>query len=292
MASFKIVTDSTADLPKEYLAENDIDCLNLCYIMDGVTYGGETGKEMDVKEFYNQMRAGNMPTTSQVNPEEAKKYFENIIADGYMEILYLAFSSGLSGTYNSGRIAAEEIMEEHPDVRIIVIDSLCASLGEGLFVHRAVEMRKQGKSLNETAEWMKKHIQNFVHMFTVDDLFHLHRGGRVSKATAIVGSLVGIKPVLHVDNEGHLVAVDKVRGRKKSLIKLVDYMEEKMGSYKADNDIIMISHGDSLEDAQFVADEIKKRFGIEKFLINHVGPTIGAHSGPGTIALFFLGENR
>lgn len=292
MGNFKIVTDSTADLPKDYLAEHEIDCLNLCYIMDGVTYGGETGKEMDVKEFYDQMRAGKMPTTSQVNPDEAKTYFESVIADGYMEILYLAFSSGLSGTYNSGRIAAEEIMEEHPDVKIIVIDSLCASLGEGLFVYRAVEMKKQGKSLNETAEWLKKHVQNFVHMFTVDDLNHLHRGGRVSKTTAIIGTLVGIKPVLHVDREGHLVAVDKVRGRKKSLLKLVDYMEEKMGSYKADNDIVMISHGDALEDAQFVADEIKKRFGIEKFLINPVGPTIGAHAGPGVIALFFIGESR
>ncbi len=292
METFKIVTDSTADLPKEYLAENNIDCLNLCYIMDGVTYGGETGTEMDVKEFYDQMRAGKMPTTSQVNPDEAKKYFENIIADGYMEILYLAFSSGLSGTYNSGRIAAEEIMEEHPGVKIVVIDSLCASLGEGLYVYRAVEMRKQGKSFEETAQWMKEHVQNFVHMFTVDDLNHLHRGGRVSKATAILGTLVGIKPVLHVDSEGHLVAVDKVRGRKKSLLKLVDYMEEKMGSFKTDNDMVMISHGDALEEAQFVADEVKKRFGIEKFLINPVGPTIGAHAGPGVIALFFLGESR
>lgn len=292
MGSFKIVTDSTADLPKEYLTENDIDCLNLCYIMDGVTYGGETGKEMDVKKFYDQMRTGKMPTTSQVNPDEAKKYFKNIIADGYMEILYLAFSSGLSGTYNSGRIAAEEIMEEYPDVKIIVIDSLCASLGEGLYVYRAVELRKQGKSLAETAKWLQEHIQNFVQVFTVDDLFHLHRGGRVSKATAIVGSLVGIKPILHVDSEGHLTAIDKVRGRKKSLLKLVDYMEEKMGSYKDKNDIVTISHGDSLEDAQFVADEIKKRFGIEKFLINPVGPTIGAHAGPGVIALFFMGESR
>ena len=292
MAGFKIVTDSTADLPKEYLAENEIGCLNLCYIMDGVTYGGETGKEMDVKEFYDQMRAGKMPTTSQVNPEEAKKYFESIIADGYMEILYLAFSSGLSGTCNSGRIAAEEIMEEHPDVKIIVIDSLCASLGEGLFVYYAVEMRKQGKSFSETAEWMKKHIQNFVHMFTVDDLNHLHRGGRVSKTTAVIGTLVGIKPILHVDSEGHLVAVDKVRGRKKSLLKLVDYMQEKMGSFREDNTMVMLSHGDAPEDAQFVADEVKKRFGIDKFLINPVGPTIGAHAGPGVIALFFLGEDR
>lgn len=292
METFKIVTDSTADLPKEYLEENSIACLNLCYIMDGVTYGGATGKEMDVKEFYDSMRGGKMPTTSQVNPDEAKKHFESILAEGYKEILYLAFSSGLSGTYNSGRIAAEEIMEERPDVKIIAIDSLCASLGEGMFVYRAVEMRKQGKSLEETAAWMKEHVQNFVHVFTVDDLNHLHRGGRVSKATAIIGTLVGIKPILHVDSEGHLTAIDKVRGRKKSLLKLVDLMDEKMGSYKDSNDIIMISHGDALEDAQFVADEIKKRFGVESFMINPVGPTIGAHAGPGVVALFFMGEER
>lgn len=292
METFKIVTDSTADLPKEYLEENNIGCLNLCYLMDGVTYGGETGQEMDWKKFYSLMRDGKMPTTSQVNPEEAKKHFEAILAEGYKEILYMAFSSGLSGTYNSGRIAAEEVMEEHPDVKIIVIDTLSASLGEGLFVYRVVEMRKQGKSLEETAAWAKEHIQNFVQVFTVDDLNHLHRGGRVSKATAIIGTLAGIKPVLHVDSEGHLTAINKVRGRKKSLLKLVDYMEEKMGSYRNKNDVITISHGDAEEDAQFVADEIKKRFGIEHFIIGPIGPTIGAHSGPGTIALFFMGDRR
>lgn len=292
MAEFKIVTDSTADLPEEYLKKHGIACMNLCYTMDGVTYSGDTGKELDYKVFYDMMRNGKMSTTSQINPEESRQHFERFVAEGEKEILYLAFSSGLSGTYSSACISAQEVMDEHPGCRIEVVDSLCASLGEGLFVHRAVEMRAAGKSLEETAEWMRAHVQNFVHVFTVDDLNHLYRGGRVNKATAVIGTIAGIKPILHVDEEGHLIPIDKVRGRKKSLLALVDYMEKKMGSRKAENDIIFISHGDALEDAQFVADEVKRRFGIDNFLINPIGPTIGTHSGPGTIALFFIGDER
>ena len=183
-------------------------------------------------------------------------------------------------------------LEENKDCKIIVVDTLAASLGEGLLVHKAVELRKAGKSLEETAKWVEENKLHLVHAFTVDDLFHLHRGGRVSKATAIVGSMINIKPILHVDNEGHLIALSKSRGRKKSLHALVDYMEEKIGSYANQNDVIFISHGDCIEDANLVKEEVEKRFGIKKFLINEVGPTIGAHSGPGTVALFFLGESR
>lgn len=208
---FKIVTDSTADLPAEYLKEHDLGCINLSYIMDGVTYG--QGQELPEKEFYALMRNGKMPTTSQVNPEEAKNHFLKYLKEN-KEILCIAFSSGLSGTYNSMRVAAEEIMEEQPDCRIIVIDSLCASLGEGLLVHKAVTLRDQGKSLEEVAEWVKNNRLHLVHVFTVDDLYHLYRGGRVSRATAVVGTLAGIKPKLHVDDEGHLIVIGKVRGRK------------------------------------------------------------------------------
>lgn len=286
---FKIVTDSTADLPLEYLEEHKLGCMHLGYILEGVTYGCD--REMPWKEFYAMMREGKMPTTSQVNPEEAKDYFKEFIKED-KEILYLAFSSGLSGTYNSAKLAAEEVMEENPDCRIIVIDTLCASLGEGLIVHKAVCMRDEGKSMDEVADWVNAHLQNLVHVFTVDDLYHLYRGGRVSKTTAFIGTLAGIKPKLHVDEEGHLILIGKVRGRKKSLTALVDYMEEKMGTFQAENDIVFISHGDALEDAEFVRDQVKERFGIKNFLINNIGPTIGAHSGPGTIALFFMGEER
>lgn len=289
---FKITTDSTADLPVEYLKEHNVGCMPISYIVDGVTYGRD--KELDWKEFYSLMRNdGKMPTTSQINPAEAKEYFEEFIKTD-KEVLHLAFSSGLSGTYGNLCIAAEEIMEEHPDCRIIVVDSLCASMGEGLFVHKAVKMRDEGKTIEETADWLRTNVQNFTHVFTVDDLFHLYRGGRVSKTAAVIGTMAGIKPKLHVDSEGHLIVIGKVRGRKKSLNALVDYMEEKMGSYLSENrqDYVFISHGDALEDAEYVRDQIKERFGIENFLINHIGPTVGAHSGPGTIALFFMGESR
>lgn len=289
---FKITTDSTADLPLEYLQEHNVGCMPISYIVDGNTYGRD--RELDWKEFYSMMRNdGKMPTTSQINPAEAKEYFEEFIKTD-KEILHLAFSSGLSGTYGNLCIAAEEIMEEHPDCRIIVVDSLCASMGEGLFVHKAVKMRDEGKTIEETADWLRTNVQNFVHVFTVDDLFHLYRGGRVSRTAAFIGTLAGIKPKLHVDSEGHLIVIGKVRGRKKSLNALVDYMEEKMGSYLSENrqDYVFISHGDALEDAEYVRDQIKERFGIDNFLINHIGPTVGSHSGPGTIALFFMGESR
>lgn len=289
---FKITTDSTADLPVEYLQEHNVGCMPISYILDGVTYGRD--RELDWKEFYRLMKEeGKMPTTSQINPAEAKEYFEEYIQHD-KEILHLAFSSGLSGTYNNMRMAAEEIMEEHPDVKIIVIDSLCASLGEGLFVHKAIRMRDAGKSMEETADWLREHIRNFVHVFTVDDLFHLYRGGRVSKTSAVVGTLAGIKPKLHVDDEGHLIVIGKPRGRKKSLNALVDYMGEKMGSWEQENrdDCILISHSDALEDAEYVRDQVRERFGMEHFIINHIGPTIGAHTGTGTVALFFMGESR
>lgn len=286
---FKITTDSTADLPEEYLLSKKISCINLSYILDGVTYG--QGMEMSSKAFFKMMREGKMPTTSQVNPAEAKLFFEKLIEKD-KEILHLAFSSGLSGSYNNTALAAEEVMEEHPDCRIIVVDTLCASMGEGLLVYKAVQLREQGKSLDETVQWINANLLNFVHAFTVDDLNHLYRGGRVSKTAAVIGTLVGIKPVLHVDNEGHLINIDKIRGRKKSLLALVDYMEQKTKDYPHKNDMVMISHGDALEDARFVRDKIRERLGIENFMINDLGPVIGAHTGPGLIALFFMGTDR
>ncbi len=289
---FRITTDSTTDLPVEYFEEHNIGCMPISYILDGVTYGRD--RELDWKEFYRLMREeGKMPTTSQINPEEAKGYFEEFIKTD-KEILHLAFSSGLSGTYNNVRMAAEEVMEEHPDVKIIVLDSLAASMGEGLFVHKAVNLRDEGKSMEETAKWLQQHALNVVHVFTVSDLFHLHRGGRVSKTTAVIGTLASIKPKLHVDDEGHLIMIGKLRGRKKSLQALVDYMDTNMGSWRQENekDCIFISHGDCLEDAEYVRDLIRERYGFEHFLISHIGPTIGAHSGAGTVALFFMGEKR
>lgn len=288
MSSFKIITDTTADLPKEYILENGVGEFSLSYEICGEVHSADN--ELPYSQFYQLMRAGNATKTSQVNPDRAKEGF--LKEKECKDILYIAFSSGLSGTYNSVRLAAEEVMEEDPSYHIVVIDSKCASLGEGLLVYKAVELRNQGKTLEETVNWINDNIYHFVHMFTVDDLNHLFRGGRVSKSAAIVGTVLNIKPVLHVDNEGHLVALGKERGRKKALLSLVDSMEKKMGSFKDKNDVVFISHGDCLEDAEFVKEEIKNRFGIEKFIINFIGPTIGSHSGPGTVALFFMGDER
>ncbi|MBP7386829.1 MAG: DegV family protein, partial [Lachnospiraceae bacterium] len=196
------------------------------------------------------------------------------------------------GSYSSTKIAASEMEEDNFPHKVVVVDSLCASMGEGLLVHKAVQMKENGATLEETVKWLEENKLHLVHNFTVDDLFHLHRGGRVSKTAAVLGTMINLKPVLHVDDEGHLIMVSKVRGRKKSLITLVDNMEKQMGSYRDQNDIVFISHGDALEDAQFVANLVKERFGIDSFLINYVGSTIGAHSGPGTIALFYMGEYR
>ncbi len=290
MSFFKIVTDSTADLPAEYLKENDITEFFLPATIAGSTYRSLT--ELPLKDFYDMMRSGERTQTSQVNPDEAKEGLLKLIDAGCKEILYIAFSSGLSGTYNSARIAAEDIKESHPDVKLIVIDTLAASLGEGLLVYYAVEMRKAGKSIDEVAAWVEEHKLNLVHIFTVDDLNHLYRGGRVSRSAAFIGTMLNIKPVLHVDNDGHLIPLGKERGRKKSLLELVNYMGEHMGSFKDQNEVFFISHGDCEEDAFFVKEEVQKRFGIKNCLINPLGFTIGAHAGPGTVALFFLGDNR
>ncbi len=290
MDSFKIITNTTADLPMQYIKEHQLGLIYFNYIMDGVSYGRDKG--LDWKEFYRLMREeGMMPTTSQVNPEQYKEYFTEFLNEN-RNLLYLSFSSGLSGSCSNAMLAAEELMEEREDCRIVVIDSKCASMGEGLFVHKALQKKAQGSSLEETAGYLQELIPHLTHVFTVDDLNHLYRGGRVSKTAAIVGTIAGIKPILHVDDEGHLIPISKIRGRKKSLMKLVDYMEEKTNGCIEKNDIIFISHGDALEDAYLVKEEIERRFGIHDFMINHIGPTIGAHSGPGTIALFFEGNSR
>lgn len=283
-----ITSDTTCDLPQSYCQENGITLLSVDYTLDGVTYSGNDSR-ITPEEFYARMRAGAMPMTQQVTPQKAETVFEDYIKKGY-DILHIGFSSALSGSYNSAVIAANELKERYPEANIVVIDSLCASLGEGLLVHKAVEMKKQGMSLNDNARWLEDNKLKLCHYFTVDDLNHLHRGGRVSKAAAVFGTALNIKPVLHVSNDGRLVPVEKVRGRKQSLIRLVDHMEERTKGVH--NDEIFISHGDCLEDAQFVAQQIKERFGIDKVLYNFVGQSVGAHSGPGTVALFFFGNGR
>lgn len=290
MKKYIISTDTTCDLPNDYLAENHISLMSLSYTIDNETYG--RSRELPEQEFYNKMRNGLLPTTAQVNPESAKILFESLIQEHDPHIIHIAFSSGLSGSCDSAEIAAKELAEKFPDNKIVVIDSLCASLGEGLLVHKAIQNQKNGISFEDNIKWIEEHKLNIVHNFTVDDLNHLYRGGRVSKTAAVFGTMINIKPILHVDNEGHLIPTGKVRGRKKSLSALVDQMERQLGSYRSQNDIIFISHGDCIEDANYVKELIQQRFSYHSFLINYVGPTIGAHSGAGTVALFYMGDYR
>lgn len=289
MGEYVITTDNGSDLPESYFAEHYVGCTYLSYSMDGKNYDHDNF--LPVEEFYDRVRKGAMPTTAQVNPEAARALIEPYLKEG-KDVLHISFSSGLSGSYNSVRIAGEDLQQEYPDRKIIVLDSLAASLGQGMIVYLAQQQKEAGKSIEEVAQWVVDHRLNVVHVFTVDDLNHLHRGGRVSKTTAVVGGVLNIKPVLHVDNEGKLIAVGKVRGRKKSLLALVDMMEEKIGSYKNSCDTIFVSHGDCEKDAQFVVDKIKEKYQIKTVMVDFVGSVIGAHSGPGTVALFFLGDER
>ena len=289
MSEYVITTDNNSDLPESYYTEHGVGCMYLSYAMDGKNY--THGNFLPEHEFYEAMRNGSMPTTAQVNPENAKALLEPYVKAG-KDILHIAFSSGLSGTYNSSRIAAQELMEEYPDRKIIVVDSLAASLGQGLLVYLAQQKKEQGEDLETVAKWAEENKLHIIHLFTVNDLNHLYRGGRVSRTTAVVGSVLNIKPVLHVDNDGKLVAIGKVRGRKKSLLELVKLMDEKIGNYHDSCDTIFISHGDCEEEARYVEEKVKEKYQIKTVVINQVGATIGAHSGPGTMALFFVGEER
>lgn len=287
MREFVIATDSTVDLQKAFLEENDVLTISLSYIMDGITYKDLEG--LSHEEFFEKLKNGSLPTTSQINPEEARKALEPVLQEG-KDILYIGFSSGLSGSYNSVRMAAEDLSEEYPESKIIVIDSLCASMGEGLLLYKALQLKEQKKSLEEIAKWIEENKLHICHNVTVDDLNHLHRGGRISKTTAILGTMVKIKPIIHMDNEGKLVVIGKERGRKKSLITLLDRMESQMQGYE--NDVVMITHGNCIEDAKYLEEQIKNRFGIKKIIINGIGSVIGSHTGAGVVAVFFMGNER
>ena len=288
MGKYLITTDTTADLPESYIQEAGLGMMSLSYTIDGVTY--DRSHELPVKEFYAKMRAGSMPTTAQVNPESARETFLQMMEEHDADILHLAFSSGLSGTCNNVTIAAESIRRERPDCRIIVVDTLCASLGQGLLVYLAAQEQRKGKSIEEVRDWAEETKLHLCHQFTVDDLHFLKRGGRISATTAVVGSMLQIKPVLHVDNEGHLINIGKARGRQASLKALVDKMEKTVT--EEGRKTVFISHGDCRKDAVTVADMVRERFGTQDIRINFVGPVIGAHSGPGTLALFYLGTER
>lgn len=290
MPDFVILTDSSADLSAEMAQKLNVEVLPLGFVMDNQTYRNyPDNREMDPHVFYERLRSGDVATTTALNVAEYTEALEPLLQAG-KDVLILAFSSGLSTTYNSSRLAVEELSAKYPERKLYTVDTLCASLGQGLLVWYAARERERGHSIEEVRDWIEEHRLNVCHQFTVDDLYFLKRGGRISAATAVVGSMLQIKPVLHVDDEGHLINIGKVRGRQAALKALVERMEET--ALDSGSLTVFISHGDCLEDARAVADMVKKRFGVEEVYINYVGPVIGAHSGPGTVALFYAGTER
>ena len=288
--SYRITTDSTCDMPDAFYEERGIAHVNLSLEFNGKEYKDGFNENLSAHTFYESLRNGGMASTTQVNPAEFIDFVEPFLAAGE-DVLHLAFSSGLSGTYASCETAAKDLREKYPERTLVVIDSLAASMGEGLLLYYADENRKKGLSLEENARWLEDNKLHLCHWFTVNDLMFLHRGGRVSKTSAVFGSLLGIKPVMHVDNEGHLIVMSKARGRGASLEALVDHME-KTGNPDIKDQMIFISHGDCLEDVEKLKAIIRRRIGCENFMVNPVGAVIGSHSGPGTVALFFLGSER
>ena len=290
MSDYVIITDSSCDLPDSLVKELELEVLPLSFIMDGKTYRNyPDNREMAPDEFYGRQKDGLMATTNAVNVGEATDALESVLKQE-KDVLVLAFSSGLSTTYNSFKIAADDLAGQYPGRKVFVVDTLCASLGQGMFVYQAAKLRQAGKSIEEVRDWAEANKLNQCHWFTVNDLFFLKKGGRVSAATAVVGTMLQIKPVMHVDNEGHLIKVTTARGRKASLNALVDKVGELAEDPAAQT--MFISNSDCLDEAQYVANEIKKRYGTKEIIINSIGPVIGAHTGPGCVALFFTGKHR
>ena len=290
MRDYLLMTDSCCDMDPKLAEELGLTVLPLTLDMGGRSYRNYLdGRELPFQDFYSRVRAGELATTSAISVGDFEAAMRPVLESG-KDILCLSFSSALSTTYQSAVIAAREMAEAVPEGRVYVVDTLCASLGQGLLVYLCAQQKKAGKSLEELRDYAEATKGSVCHWFTVDDLNHLKRGGRINAATALFGSMLSIKPVLHVDDGGYLVAVSKARGRKASLTALVDRMEQTAIDPKSQT--VFISHGDCLEEAEFVAGEIRRRLGVEDIRINYIGPVIGNHSGPGTLALFFLGTKR
>ena len=288
MNNFVIYTDSACDLKPDVLKSLNVECIQLSFRFDNEDKD-YLNNEMDINTFYNRIKNGETAKTAAINPEGFTAAFKKSLSDG-KDILYLGFSSGLSTTYNSSCIAAEDLGKKYPDNKIICLDTLAASAGQGMLVYLAAKKRDSGADLETVAEYIEGIKFNLCHWFTVDDLVYLKRGGRVSPTVAFVGGMLGIKPILHVDNEGRLISVSKVRGRKASLNALLD----KYGEYALKNTepLVFISHSACQDDAELLKKIISEKYGVNVEIITDVGTVIGAHSGPGTLALFFLGSER
>lgn len=284
-----IMTDSSSDLPLSFVEENKIPYVRLTYHLKGQDYQDDFGKSMNYRDFYSTVREGEMPSTSQVNVQTYVDEFSRHAEIGN-PLIYIGFSSGLSGSLQSALVARNMVLEKYKDADITVIDGKSASLGQGLLVYYACDMLKKGRTKEEIVNWLEENKLKVNHLFTVDSLDHLKRGGRISGAAAMIGSILNIKPILYVNNEGKLEAVTKVQGRRKSIRTLADMLGQKIAA--PEEQIIAISHGDCLDDALYLQKLLTDNYKLDKYIINHVGPVIGSHSGPGTLALFFLGSAR
>ena len=287
MAMYQIMTDSGSDLPKKVLEELGVTAVPLTVNFQGQTL--EDSVDDGIRELYDAFREGAVATTSAINPDRWETAMASVLEKGE-DVLVITFSSGLSATHQSAVIAAQELAQKYPDRTVKVVDSLCASLGQGLLVWHAAQKRKEGMSLEELGAWLEKAKYQLCHWFTVDDLVYLKRGGRVSATTALVGTMLKIKPVLHVDDEGHLISKAKVRGRKASVDMLFEKTKEL--ALPGENPVMYICHGDCVDDARYLESRLKKELGVKEVLIGYTGAVIGSHSGPGTLAVFFLGQHR
>ena len=284
--SYQIITDSCCDFTQQQYQELGVTCAPLSVLYNGVNHDNFTDPA-DVKAFYEELRSGVMATTSAVNPDGWAALMEDALQAG-RDVLVLAFSSGLSTTYQSAVIAAKDLREAYPGRKILVVDTLCAALGQGLLVWYACKKRDEGLSIDELCTWVEDNKLHICHWVTVDDLTHLKRGGRISAATALVGTMLNIKPIIHVDNDGHLINTAKVRGRKAA----IDLLAGKLEETGIDQEIAFIAHGDCPEDAAALEKIVKETYGVKEIITGYVGPVIGAHTGPGVLVLFFMGSHR
>ena len=285
----KIITDSACDLTRDYIKNNNIGLLSLILNLNGQAIKDDLGETLSYKDFYNKMREGATPTTSQINAHEFEEEFIKYIKNGD-SIIYISLSSNLSGTFNSANIAKNNLMDEYPNANIYLVDSLSVSVGQGLLVAKACEMRDSGIGAEEIVNWLEENKRKVIHSILIDDLNHLKRGGRISGATAAIGGLLNIKPTLYIDDEGKLVQGEKIKGKKKALRFLVNEVREK--AVDTENEILYICHGDCLEEAETLRDMILEEVKFKNVIINYVGNVVGAHAGPGVLAAVFLGSNR
>lgn len=289
--NFEIVTDSSSNLLDETIGRFGLHILPLTFMIDGQQRQSFVkGEKSDLKQFYTMMREGKVITTSLPNMSDSEILLRSLLEAG-RDILYLGFSSGLSGTYQAIALLLDNLAAEFPERRVLHVDTLAASGGEGLLVYKAAQMAQAGASIEETRQWVEDNKLKLAHWFTVDDLMFLFRGGRVTRTSAWAGTMLNIKPVMHVDNDGHLIPLEKVMGRKKSILGMLKHME-KTADTPINEQTVFITHGDCLEDAEFLRDKIAEKFGVTDIHINYVDPVIGAHSGPGTLALFFMASHR